>query len=112
MWVPNRGLARLQEERHAGTVAEIAREQAASLGRAGAKLERALARLAAWDAGEREPGAGPDGRERLRAVASEALWYYVVQREALGARDLETVLREYRVPREVYLRMGVYGVSA
>ena len=107
MRVPSRGLARIQEENHAKVVAEIAQEQAASLGRAGAKLEGALARLRSFDAGEREPDAGPDERERLRALASEALWYYVVQREAVGARDVETVLREFRVPREVYLRMGV-----
>ena len=42
-----------------------------------------------------------------RIAAGEALWYYVVQREACGLRDVEIVLREFRVPREVYLRMGL-----
>ena len=41
--------------------------------------------------------------------AGQALWALVVQREACGLRDVESVLREYGVPREVYLRMGYYA---
>ena len=39
-------------------------------------------------------------------AASLALWHFVVQREACGLRDLRYVLRDYRVPHEVYARMG------
>jgi hypothetical protein len=38
--------------------------------------------------------------------ASEALWYFIVQREACGLRDPRPVIRDYRVPAEVYARMG------
>ena len=40
------------------------------------------------------------------AEASDALWHFVVQREACGLRDLRYVLRDYRVPSEVAARMG------
>jgi hypothetical protein len=79
--------------------AEIAQEKAAALGRIATRLRDALARLAELDA-------APGERQRLVAAAGEALWYYVVQREACGIRDVESVLRDYRVPRDVYLRMG------
>jgi hypothetical protein len=84
--------------------AEIAQEKAASLGRMAARLQEALARLAAFDAAE--PGDPADARPALVDAAGQALWFYVVQREACGLRDVEAVLREYRVPHEVYLRMG------
>ena len=97
MRVPNKSLARIAEKNLASVQAEIAQEKAASLGRAGAKLREAMERL---EGGEGE-------REALVAAAGQALWYYVVQREACGLRDVESVLREYRVPREIYLRMGM-----
>ena len=96
MKVPNRSMARLSEKNLASVQAEIAQEKAASLGRAGTKLREAMERL---EAGEGE-------RAALLAAAAQALWYYVVQREACGLRDVESVLREFRVPRELYLRMG------
>jgi hypothetical protein len=40
------------------------------------------------------------------ARAGEALWYFVVQREACGLRDADSVVRQMGVPREVRLRMG------
>jgi hypothetical protein len=52
---------------------------------------------------------------RLRAAlierASAALWYFIVQREACGLRDMRHVLREYRVPDEVAVRMGAQPPS-
>ena len=80
--------------------AEIAQEKAASLSRASTRLQEAMARLEA-------SGTEPAAREAALGAAGEALWYYVVQREACGLRDVETVLRDFRVPREVYLRMGM-----
>src|SRR5687767_11697894 len=104
MRVPNKSLARLSEKNLASVQAEIAREKAASLGRVATKLEEAIAALEAHDG---DPAADPGARPALVAAAGQALWYYVVQREACGLRDVGIVLREFRVPREEYLRMGV-----
>ena len=45
-------------------------------------------------------------RAALVATAADALWQFVVQREACGLRDTAMVVRMYRVPREVHDRMG------
>jgi hypothetical protein len=85
--------------------AEIAQEKAAALGRIYARLRQALDRLQAFDAAQ-EPG-DETSRDELLAAAGEALWFYVVQREACGLRDTDRVLHELRIPREVQLRMGL-----
>jgi len=85
---------------------EIAQEQASALGRLGRALEAALAALADHDmAGLPRDGA----RKQLVQQAGEALWYFIVQREACGLRDARMVIRDYRVPADVYARMGVRG---
>jgi hypothetical protein len=92
--------------------AEVAQEKAASLRRAYDRLERALAQLHRHDDRSRAaPSSSPPAKSRAELVAdaAEALWYYVVQREACGLRDSEAVLRELDVPGEVRLRMGVRG---
>ena len=96
---------------------EIAQEQAAALGRLGRALEAALAALSEHDgrhadSGDR-PGQAPAGaaRERLLRDASNALWCFVVQREAVGLRDQRAIMREYRVPVEVQNRMGAFGIG-
>lgn len=81
---------------------EIAQEQASALGRSGRTLEAALAALADYDR-QAEPGGN---RTRLLQDASDALWRFVIQREACGLRDPRPVIRDYRVPAEVYNRMG------
>ena len=83
---------------------EIQQEKAATLGRIARRLEGALHDLASFDAAGR---ADPVRREELVAAAGEALWYYVIQREVVGLRDTEAMLRELGVPREVRLRMGL-----
>ncbi len=83
---------------------ELLQESAGTLARLGLRLERALEALAAHDAAG---GAGDGDRDALVASAGEALWYYVVQREVMGLRETETVLRHLGVPREVRLRMGM-----
>ena len=103
MHVKNARLARISGHRHDATVKEIAQEKAASLGRAGRRLEDALARLRHCDA---ENG-GAAGREALVEAAAEALYFYVVQREACGLHDSLEIFRELRVPSEIQLRMGV-----
>jgi hypothetical protein len=84
---------------------EIAQEQVAAFGRLGRALEAALAALAEY---ERNHGERDATRARLVAEASDALWCYMVQREAIGLRDPRPVLRDYRVPAEVHNRMGVF----
>jgi hypothetical protein len=89
---------------------ELAKEKATALGRMGRALEAALADLAAFDAGHARATLSPEqtqSRASLVAVASVALWHFVVQREACGLRDMRYVLRDYRVPPEVAARMGV-----
>jgi len=98
---------------------EIAREQATALGRLGRALEVALAALADHDRRHREHGNRtpapplPPTQTRMRLVqaASEALWCFIIQREACGLRDPRPVLRAYCVPAEVINRMGVFAGS-
>jgi hypothetical protein len=76
---------------------ELLEEQAVSLGRAGAKLEAALAALRAHDG---------EGRAAVLKAAAEAAWGFFVQREALGLRDRAAVVAQYDIPREVLVRVG------
>jgi hypothetical protein len=96
-------LARIAGDRHEATVREIAQEKAASLGRAGRRLEDCLAKLRRHDA---ERG-GDEDRAALVEAAAEALYFYIVQREACGLRDSIEIFRELRVPTEIQVRMGV-----
>lgn len=84
---------------------EILQEKVAVLARLGRRLQSALDALAAFDACASGGAAGE--RDALVGAAGEALWYYVVQREVLGLRDADAVMREMQVPREVRLRMGL-----
>jgi hypothetical protein len=90
---------------------EIAQEQASALGRLGRALEAALAALVEYD---RQHGEDRSQRElaarraRLVQDAGDALWCFMVQREACGLRDPRPVLRDYRVPAEVQNRMGIF----
>jgi len=88
---------------------EIAQEQASALGRLGRKLEAALAALSDH---ERMYGRRGAGRGRLVAAASEALWCFVIQREACGLRDTRSAIGAYRVPAEVRNAMGAFGKNA
>src|SRR5277367_2285107 len=84
---------------------EIVAEQASALGRLGRALEAALQALRDFDAAL----AAPDKKRRagLVAEAGHALWMFVVQRESCGLRDSRAVMRDYQVPPEVQLRMGL-----
>jgi hypothetical protein len=97
--------ARVAEKRLAALEEEIVQEKAVGLARSAERLHRALEALRAADAASPPPV--PAAREPLLSTAAEALWYYVVQREACNLRDTDAVLRELRVPPEVELRMGV-----
>ncbi len=79
---------------------EIAGEKAASLGRAGDAVERALARLADPDA------LAAEGRDALLKTAADAVWSFFVQREVMGLRDQAPAIRHYNIPRAVLVRLG------
>lgn len=86
---------------------EIWQEKAATLSRATETFERALAALQRF---EREDDSGPEPEKRREALvgdAGEALFNLVIQREACGLRNTEALLKEYRVPAAVRLRMGI-----
>jgi hypothetical protein len=86
---------------------EIVQEQAAALGRLGRGLERALQALRDCEAvSTAAESMSAENRSRLVADAAQALWMYIVQREACGLRDSRAVMRDYRVPAEVQYRMG------
>jgi hypothetical protein len=96
---------------------EILQEQASSLGRLGRGLEAALAELQAFDAARSglegtAESALASGHRRVRqallSAAGNALWMFVVQREACGLRDSRSVMRDYKVPAEVQDRMGIF----
>jgi hypothetical protein len=87
---------------------EMAQERASALGRLGRALEAALAALSDYDS---RRGVRDAARAQLVQDASDALWCFMVQREACGLRDPRPVLRHYGVPAEVYARMGAFGRS-
>jgi len=82
---------------------EVAEERASALGRLGARLEAALAALAACP---QTTNSDRRIREDLVGQAGYALWLFVVQREACGLRKLDHVIQVYRVPPEVVARMN------
>jgi hypothetical protein len=81
---------------------ELLEEQAHSLGRAGRKVEAALAALRDHD----QAAAGSDGRPALLKAAADAVWGFFVQREVMGLRDRAAVIAQYGIPREVLARLG------
>src|SRR5580692_10817545 len=83
---------------------ELVQEQASALGRMGRALEAALAKLREFDA--EAPEADREARRALVREAGQALWMFVVQREACGLRDSRTILHDYGVPGEVLLCSG------
>jgi hypothetical protein len=90
---------------------EIVQEQAAALGRLGRGLEAALKALREFDATQPRSEASPEERQTRRAlvaVAGEALWMFVVQRESCGLRDSRSLMRDYQVPTDVQERMGYF----
>jgi hypothetical protein len=92
---------------------EIASEKAAALGRAGERVEEAIAALGAFDAGAAGQGghgqgakAASETRDHLVAAAAEAVWAYFVQREAMGFLQHDDAIATYRIPPEVLARIG------
>jgi hypothetical protein len=97
----NKGLESIEKE--------IAGEKAAALGRSGRKLEAALDKLRRFDedpASGRRGGGPAAARAELVEGAGEALWAYIVQREAVGLVDAEYIRKEYSVPADVWTHMS------
>lgn len=90
---------------------EIRQEQAATIGRLARELRDALEALDTFnrDAGRGETAVDRRDPERARLVgaAAYALWNFVVQRECMGFRETEEVLKGYAVPAAVRAKMGV-----
>jgi hypothetical protein len=78
---------------------ELLEEQAGSLGRAGSKVEAALAAL-------REHPERGEARSAALKAAADAVWAFLVQREVMGLRDRTQVIAQYGIPREVLARIG------
>jgi hypothetical protein len=76
---------------------ELLQEQAASLGLAGRKVEKALAALREHEG---------EGRAEVLKAAADAVWGFLVQREIMGLRDRAAIVAEYGIPREVMNRIG------
>ncbi|TAJ74884.1 MAG: hypothetical protein EPO51_00465 [Phenylobacterium sp.] len=91
--------ARLKFETAEGVLHyELMEEQAHALGRAGRKVEAALAALRDHPGGE--------GRAEALRAAADAVWGYFVQREVMGLRNRADVIAQYGIPREVLVRLG------
>ncbi|MEZ5813087.1 MAG: DUF6665 family protein [Rhizobiaceae bacterium] len=78
---------------------EAAGEAAFSLGLAGKRVEAAMALLRQTAPEDEVRGA------RLKAAAT-AVHHYFIQREVMGMRRHEGVIREYGITREVLVRLG------
>jgi hypothetical protein len=91
-------------ETHERIKAEIVREKAAALGRAGERLESALGEVSAVARAWREATDAAD-RERLRGdydrawrAAEAARLALLIQREAVGLRDQRVVDQQFARP--------------
>lgn len=76
----------------------------------GSALEQSLARLREFDAAyahSEAPASMQPARRKLVLEAGQALWMFVVQREASGLRDIRHIMRTYNVPGEVQRCMGL-----
>ena len=95
------------EESRASIEEQIAGEKAAALGRSGRRLRAALEKLSRFDTNVTVRGTRSEQaiRAELVEVAGDALWSYVVQREAIGLMDHEYIGREYQVPADLWPRM-------
>ena len=96
----------------------VREESAVSLGRAGHRLQEAVAALADYDR-EHAPGA-PAARPALPAdplrlplvaAAAGALWAFVVQREAVGITSHDLLEQVYGVTPELWRLMGSADVG-
>lgn len=81
---------------------EVLAEKASSLGHHGRLVEAALAALRQHDSA----GGRPEERSALVGRAAREVWAFLVQRELCGLRDQNEIVRIYRIPAEVMVRLG------
>jgi hypothetical protein len=83
------------------TELELRSEMAASLGRIGRTLEHLIRQMHEI----RESNEiGEDQRHNYLELLQQAklyYWYLIVQREAIGIRNHESLIREYRIPDKI-----------
>lgn len=86
----------------------LCQEASVSLGLAGRKLRLAMERLARFDAHGGEPLSSD--RQELVRNAAYLLSAYVIQREALGLRDDDTISEEFGLTSEIWNAVGIADV--
>jgi hypothetical protein len=79
---------------------QIKKEQAAALGRAGQRVKDSLQALS--DADQRNQAR----YTKLLYAASDAVWRYFVQREAVGINNHAVAIEEYAIPKQVLNLVG------
>ncbi|WP_136657662.1 DUF6665 family protein [Nitratireductor sp. XY-223] len=85
---------------------ELLAEMAASIGRAGRGMEKALAELRDFDA--QAPGTGTDERrQELVQNAANRAWVLFVQYEMAGLSSQSQLVKRYAIPAEVLVRVGI-----
>ncbi len=99
----------LQDPLTAALEHEILAEKAATLGRLNRRLDKALAALenhdcAAPASADRQSSAH---RDFLLDAAGQALWHVVIHRDICGIPGTERLMKDFQVPQEVRLRMGI-----
>ncbi len=88
----------------------VREETAATLGRAGRKLQAAVVALADFDRAAAQRAALPAARRPLLHEAALALWECVVQREAIGLTNHQLLEELYGVTPELWRLMGTAEV--
>lgn len=78
---------------------EVLAEKAAALGRAGDAAAKALEHLQAIDRDH------PERPDRLKSAA-DAVYAYFIQRELVGLRRHDTIIRDLCIPGAVLARLG------
>jgi hypothetical protein len=88
-------------------LAEVSKEKAESLGRAGNLLEAALHELRDFDIHRDLTDVDQqDQRRRLVWRIARLVTHFIVQREACGLNDADYVLQFYKVPQDVIAMLG------
>lgn len=96
----NLGDERSQRTAQTAIEAALVGEMATSLGLAGRRMETALAALKALD--RQDPA-----RAEAVMAAARAAHAYFIQRELCGFRDQRQAIRDFAIPGEVLVKVGV-----
>ena len=76
------------------------------LGHMGHQVEKALARLRAFEAGGPSETSAAGVRPCWTRPVYDRAWAFMIQRELCGLRHWEALVKAYAIPREVLNRMG------